>query len=528
MDRARPWQLIVGEGVMSHTAGRQAATFSIAQRIFVSFAVTIIAFAVTVGFAFYAEQRTARDTKELAYGYVPVALKLAQLKATQTTLKALVQGVNDERNPASLRVILDALTAARRIRFFELKQALTAAMARGDAPWAAALQLEVKKVEELVVTDRGMLDRLFSAMTDGDAGRVNTVLIPLSGLEHDADASLEAASSKLQLAMNEAGTAAEVRSQRLVVALVLLVALTLSVSALASVTARRLLLPLGHVTRRAQAVAGGDLSAQPAVAAATEIGELSQAFETMVAAVAKARELSLSNERFAAIGKMAAHVTHEIRNPLSSIGLNLELLEEELEEKPEEVRSLVRAVRREVDRLVRLSEEYLRVARLPSPRMDRDDLKQTVSDIARFAAAELAQSNCTLELDFDEALPTVLYDGAQIRQALLNLIRNAREAMPTGGSIAIGLHGEGMGVILSVGDTGPGIPADIVTRVFDPFFSTKGEGTGLGLAIVKQIVESHGGVIRCKIPREGGTRFEIELPIAIGEAPRLSANSEIE
>ncbi len=507
----------------------QRATFSISQRIFVSFAVTIIAFAVTVGFALYAEQRTARDTKDLAYGYVPVALKLAQLKATQTTLKALVQGVPDERNPASLRVILDALSAARRLHFNEVKQALTTAMTRGDAAWALALQAAVKKVEESVLADRGMLDRLFSAMTDGDGARVNAVLIPLSGLEHDADAALEAASLKLQSTMNEAGAAAEVRSQRLVMALVLLVALTLSVGVLVSVSARRLLAPLGHVTRRAQAVARGDLSAQPAVVAATEIGELSQAFETMVDAVARARDLSLSNERFAAIGKMAAHVTHEIRNPLSSIGLNLELLEEELQEKPEEVRSLVSAVRREVDRLVRLSEEYLRVARLPSPRMERDDLKQTVSDIARFAAAELAQSNCTLELDFDESLPTVLFDGAQIRQALLNLIRNAREAMPSGGSIAIALHGEGMGVILSVSDTGSGIPSDILARVFDPFFSTKGEGTGLGLAIVKQIVESHGGVIRCERPSEGGTRFAIELPIAIGdERSQLSTNDEIE
>jgi signal transduction histidine kinase len=428
-----------------------------------SFAVTIIAFGVTVGFAVYAERRTAQDTRQLAYGYVPVALTLAQLKATQTTLKALVQAVPDERNPASSRVILDAIMAARRVRFSEVKQALAAAHARGDAPWAAALQAEVKKIDDRVVGDRGTLDRLFLAMADRDGARVNAVLIPLSALEHDADAALEVVSSRLQFDMDEAGVATELRGRRVVLALVLLVALTLTVGVAASLSARRLLLPLGHVTRRAQAVARGDLGVQPPVVAATEIGELSQAFETMVSAVAKARDLSLSNERFAAIGKMAAHVTHEIRNPLSSMGLNLELLEEELVGQPDGVRSLIAAVRGEVDRLVRLSEEYLRVARLPSPRMERDDLGQTVSEIARFAAPELAVSKCELELKFDEALPSVLFDPAQIRQALLNLLRNAREAMPGGGTIQVGLRGEGMGVILSVQDSGSGIAPEIVS-----------------------------------------------------------------
>jgi signal transduction histidine kinase len=504
---------------------RARATLSVAQRIFASFAVTIVAFGVTVGFALYAERRTAQDTKELAYGYVPVALKLAQLKATQTTLKALVQGVPDERNPASSRVILDAITAARRIRFSEVRQALLAATARGEAPWARALQADVKRIDEIVVADRGMIDRLFAAMADGDGARVNAVLIPLSALEHDADTALENASTKLQATMNDAGVAAELRSERIVVALVLLVALTLSIGVATSVSARRLLLPLGHVTRRAQAVARGDLSPRPAVIAATEIGELSLAFETMVSAVARARDLSLSNERFAAIGKMAAHVTHEIRNPLSSMGLNLELLEEELQGQPSEVRSLITAVRGEVDRLVRLSEEYLRVARLPSPRMECDDLRQTVRDIARFATLELAQAHCSVDLQFDELLPPVLYDPAQIRQALLNLLRNAREAMPSGGPIEVGLRAEGMGVILSVQDSGSGIAPEILERVFEPFFSTKGEGTGLGLAIVKHIVEAHGGAIRCKLPPGGGTRFEIELPIASG---RLFPQEEIE
>ena len=100
-------------------------------------------------------------------------------------------------------------------------------------------------------------------------------------------------------------------------------------------------------------------------------------------------------------------------------------------------------------------------------------------------------------------LPPALFDEAQLRQALLNLLRNAREAMPGGGPIDVRVAAEGMSVVVDVDDRGGGIPEDIRARVFDPFFSTKGEGTGLGLAITRHIVEAHGGSVTCE-PRERG------------------------
>src|SRR5206468_6750075 len=113
-----------------------------------------------------------------------------------------------------------------------------------------------------------------------------------------------------------------------------------------------------------------------------------------------------------------------------------------------------------------------------------------------------------------EGLPPALFDEAQIRQALLNLLRNAREAMPDGGDVDVKVLAEGMSVAMRVEDRGSGIADDVRPRVFDPFFSTKGEGTGLGLAITRQIVVAHGGTITCE-PREGGgTSFRIALPIA--------------
>jgi signal transduction histidine kinase len=217
---------------------------------------------------------------------------------------------------------------------------------------------------------------------------------------------------------------------------------------------------------------------------------------------------------------MAAHVTHEIRNPLSSIGLNIELLEEELakDRTRSEPLLLLSAIAREVERLGMLSEEYLRVARLPSPRMEAEDIATTAREVVAFARPEIERAGCTVSLRVDDDLPPALFDEAQIRQALVNLLRNAREAMPDGGPIDVRVLADGMSVAIDVDDRGGGIPGEIRARVFDPFFSTKGEGTGLGLAISRQIVEAHGGSIACEAREGGGTRFRITLPIAPSRA----------
>jgi signal transduction histidine kinase len=126
-----------------------------------------------------------------------------------------------------------------------------------------------------------------------------------------------------------------------------------------------------------------------------------------------------------------------------------------------------------------------------------------------------------LELDVAEDIPPVLFDEGQIRQAVLNVLRNAREAMADGGAIHVYVRAEGMSVVIGVDDEGGGIPEELRSRIFDPFFSTKGEGTGLGLAITRQIVEAHGGSIAVEPRSERGTSFRLLLPIA---PPRTSAS----
>lgn len=225
----------------------------------------------------------------------------------------------------------------------------------------------------------------------------------------------------------------------------------------------------------------------------------------------RTKDRLIHTERLAAIGRMAAHVTHEVRNPLSSIGLNVEMLEDELADGDEEARALMRAIQREVDRLTGITEEYLRLARLPQPRLEADDLGELIRSVGQFVRREMEASKVELKIELDE-LPPVAFDEAQLRQALLNLLRNAREAMSVEGEVSLRARVVEGGVEIRVADRGPGIPAAERERIFDLFFTTKERGTGLGLPLTHQIVEAHSGRIECAANPEGGTVFTIWLP----------------
>jgi two-component system, NtrC family, sensor kinase len=489
---------------------------SVARRVLVSFVILLMAFASTQAFAGFALRRASEDAEELGKGLVPIALKIAQLRSMQETLATLIDGIPDERNPVTAKHLLTTLVNERTLLVADLRVNLEA-LGR-DRPSTSVLAHgmvdELDEIDAMLSDDAPDFDTLYRALAEGDRDTINRVLIHLGAIEHGAKTKLRALAGHMTSAIGQLSVDARERERRSFLALlsVALAALLLGVGL--SLHARRILAPLGTLNARARAVAQGDLSPQPVDARDDEIGELQESFENMVEAVGKARERAVSNERFAAIGKMAAHVTHEVRNPLSSIGLNLELLEEELEgPEQSERRTLVQAIRREVDRLERLSEEYLRVARLPSPRMEADDVASTLRSVVEFEAKETERAQCTVTVEIGEPAPLALFDESQLRQALLNLLRNAREAMPQGGTIDVRAFAEGLSAVVTIGDRGAGIPDDVRPRIFDPFFSTKGEGTGLGLAITRQIVEAHGGTIACEAREGGGTLFRIALPL---------------
>ncbi len=221
----------------------------------------------------------------------------------------------------------------------------------------------------------------------------------------------------------------------------------------------------------------------------------------------------IQTERLAAIGRMAAHVTHEVRNPLSSIGLNVEMLEDEVAEDGE-ARALLEAIQKEIDRLGGLTDEYLRLARLPAPALEVEDVGDALASVLSFVRREMDAAGVELVEDRQEPLPPVAFDEAQLRQALLNLLRNAREAQAKDAWIRVAARPESDGVRIDVEDRGEGISEEERARIFDLFFTTKERGSGLGLPLTQQIIAAHGGRIRCEARDGGGTRFSIWLPAA--------------
>lgn len=231
-----------------------------------------------------------------------------------------------------------------------------------------------------------------------------------------------------------------------------------------------------------------------------------------------ARGKLVHSERLAAIGRLAAQITHEIRNPLSSIGLNIELLGDDVDNLPEdrraEVGSILDAVLAEVHRLSEITEGYLRFARLPTAQKQQQDVGDLCADLVAFYASEAAARGVNVELRVEPPLPAVAIDSSRLRQALLNLLRNGADAASTGGTVRIAVNHRDDDVEIVVEDNGPGVPEADRARLFSPFFTTKTDGTGLGLMVAREIVREHGGDIAVSTSTLGGAAFVIALPVS--------------
>lgn len=234
-----------------------------------------------------------------------------------------------------------------------------------------------------------------------------------------------------------------------------------------------------------------------------------------VTAREETRERLVQSERLAAIGRLAAQITHEIRNPLSSVALNIDLLGDDVSSLPparqEEAAAILKAVGDEVDRLTQITEGYLRFARLPAPSQVPGDVGDVLADLAAFSQGEAASKGVMVELAVDDQLPPIAFDGARLRQALLNLLLNAFEAAQKGGTVRLKAMATKTGARLSVEDTGPGVPEDIREQLFEPFFTTKENGTGLGLTLTREVVMEHGGELHVDKSPLGGAAFHIDL-----------------
>lgn len=245
--------------------------------------------------------------------------------------------------------------------------------------------------------------------------------------------------------------------------------------------------------------------------------------------------------QLAELGALFAGFAHEIRNPLSTIGLNLQLVKEEFgnDEDPRDkrVRRRIGVVEGEVKRLQGVLEQFLGFVRVPELELEEVSLESLIEDLAEFTRPELEEKDITLRTFVDGAAPKVWADPAQLRAVLVNLVRNAAEAMDEPGQVMLTLRaagrsaedqaGEGQrpgaegdtgqaaaarGVVIQVTDTGAGMTAEVREHAFDPYFSTKKAGTGLGLPTVRRIIEQHDGSIELASDVGKGSQFTIRLP----------------
>ena len=218
--------------------------------------------------------------------------------------------------------------------------------------------------------------------------------------------------------------------------------------------------------------------------------------------------------RLEALGKLAAGVAHEIRNPLGSLALYLDLLEEQIQGN-EEALSLVKQMRRAVDHLSATVKDILNFTEPGEPRKEVYEPCEILEEALALATAEL-NGSVEIKKSYPPERKKVIGDPDWVRRILLNLVRNACEAMPGGGVLELGIEYEPEGVVLSVRDSGPGIEEEDLDKVFLPFWGKKEGGTGMGLSIVHTLVEKQGGCIELSNRPEGGLEAKVFLPWKVG------------
>ena len=537
---------------------------SIATKVFLGFVVVLISSSAVSLFAVLRVRRIGGGLSLISSGYFPLTREASSFEAFQKERERNTERLLAEANPQARRALLDAdrtyfsrTVSDKLLRARALVQAAaqTANESAGDAESLQRIDARLSSLSNQVTLGEGesaQLDALLDKPETTGPGlapnqmpalreRIETLQTAERRVDYEVKALLDA----LQVQMNRGVAEAQAQERETRTLLGALASLVLGVGLLVTWISQRALSPIATLTEAAQALGRGspDAVAQVPEGGSDELAVLAREFNAMAQRLA-AREKQLRaqsealvrSERLAAIGRIAAQITHEIRNPLSAIGLNAEELGERLRAQASELAEVRAgqpgeanaaqkldatqaaiaasdAIAREVDRLATITEEYLRYARLPRPQPLRGDLTESVRELLDFVRPELTAAGVALNATLARDLPTLPFDPGQIRQLLLNLIRNAREAMPGGGALSVSTRRSADSLFVEIKDSGPGIPPERLQRIFDPFFTTKERGTGLGLALSQEIAQEHGGELTCASTPGQGTAFTLRLPI---------------
>ncbi|MFZ1917091.1 MAG: ATP-binding protein [Terriglobales bacterium] len=281
--------------------------------------------------------------------------------------------------------------------------------------------------------------------------------------------------------------------------------------------------PMIELQEQMERVGDGDLAASVTFAKRNdEIGDLGRNFNLMVQQLRESREeidllhrTQMSRaEHFATLGELATGLAHEIRNPLAGIAGVIEIVGRDLPASSP-ARAVVKDVREEINQINRILTDLLGTARPRAAEMRLSNLNTTVEHAVMLARQQVLSKPIKIEFTPAENLPEVDHDSDQIHQVLLNLLLNAVQAIEGSGRVEVAVFAreDSDDAIVTVSDTGRGIPAEHLPNIFRPFYTTKGDGTGLGLSLAKRIIEEHHGRIEVESKLDKGTTFSVMLPL---------------
>jgi signal transduction histidine kinase len=510
---------------------------SIATKIFIAFAGVIITFAAVTMTGIYRTQSSYDQLEALNRRVLPLTLTLSDAHNDIKTLSAALGDSDLDALPQSLRILqTTSLGVGGLSSKIERAAELARAAASGDAlapPERARLADVSRRLDDFAALAT-QLDAPARALTRSldpnapvvDPAELDLQRVALRETTRELDATLGRLRNDLRistdLALVRAGDAQRSNLYALVASSVIGLLIALALLATALFTVR----PLRSLTDGVKRIARGDYapidSSDRAAAAQDEIGMLAREFNSMAEALdARDRALRaqhdelLRSERLATVGRMTSLITHELRNPLSSVGLNAEIVIDALGD-PEldraEMRSHLEVISGEVDRLKEITEEYLVYARLPSPKPQRFCLSDALDALVDFHSWEWGGRGVEVALALPDDPFDVTADPNQIRQALLNLLKNAVEASERGDAVDVSLEPHPDHALIRIVDHGHGVPEAMIATLFDPFVTSKSNGTGLGLAMTHEILREHGGAVAHEHTPGGGATFVVTLP----------------
>ena len=286
------------------------------------------------------------------------------------------------------------------------------------------------------------------------------------------------------------------------------------VAIIGGIIASNITAPVKQLVNVTQKIATGDLSAEALVNTRDEIGILANSFNQMTRELKISRDKLIQSEKLAAVGQIAAGVAHEIRNPLTSMKMIVQLLKRRSQD-DENSKKQIQVVLDEINRLEIIINGLLDFARPMQLSLKPVNVADIIDDVLNIMIADLSHRKIELEKNIEENLRKVMLDADRMKQVFMNLILNSMQAMPDGGKLIIKCYNDenNKKVLVEIRDTGLGMSKETLNNAFEPFFSTKAGGIGLGLSNVKKIIEQHGGSIHLESKEGEGSSVITELLI---------------